>query len=532
VFRSPQLRPVELAWAGWNVAEWTSFVALSVYVFGFGGAAAVGLLGVVRAVPAALGVPAGSVAADRIRRERVLLTIQSLRGLTLAAAAVVVGAGQAHWVVFLLAGLAAGAGAAYRPVQLALVPLLARSPQELVATNVSSSMLEGLAVLTGPVLAGVLLTFTGAATVLGIAAAISVWAALLVARVSPGAYIPARGRGPIADLAAGVRTLARDPNPRLITLLFAGQAFVRGLLNVLLVVVAIRLLDLGEAGVGFLNAAFGFGGLVGGAIGLGLVGLRRLARPFAAGLLMWGTPIALVAAWPHAAWTVVCLVVVGIGNAILDVSGITLIQRGIDDAVLARAFGVLEILAITAVGTGSIVGSQLVEHLTVNSALVVAGVILPALTAITFRHLRAVDDSADVPERELRLLESTALFQALPPTTLERLAAHALPMSVAAGTEIVREGDTGDLFYVIASGRVAVSRSGRPVADLGPGDYFGEIALLEDVPRVASCLAEEDSELYTLTRERFVAAVSGNESSAREIATVIDSRLAELRGTA
>jgi MFS family permease len=525
VFRSPELRRVESAWAGYYVADWASFVALSVYAYRFGGAQAVGLLGLVRAVPAVVGVPAGSALADRTRRELVLFAIQCVRAVTLAAAAVVVATGGPHWVVLLLAGLTAGVGAAYRPAQLALIPLLARTPQELVATNVSGSILEGLAVLVGPALAGILLTFTGTDVVLTIASVISAWAALLVARITHEAYVPARGRGAIADLTAGMRALAGEPNPRLIIGLFASQAFVRGLLNVLLVVAAFRLLDVGQSGVGFLNAAFGAGGLVGGLAGLGLVGLRRLARPFAAGLVMWGVPIALIAAWPHAAWTIVCLAVVGAGNAVLDIAGFTLIQRGIDDSVLARVFGVFEILVIGAVGVGSIVGPVLVDQLGPRWALVVAGAILPVLTILTWPRLRAVDASVAVPERQLRLLQSIDLFRPLPPTTLERLAAQLSPVAAPRGTPLVREGDVGDLFYMIATGQVEVSRAGRPIRELGPGDYFGEIALLRDVPRGATCTATTEAELFTVGRERFVSAVTGNRRCAVEIESVIDSRL-------
>ena len=368
VFRSPELRRVECAWAGYYVADWSAFVALSIYAYDFGGAAAVGVLGVVRALPAALGVPAGSAVADRTRRERVLFAVQCARAVALAASAAVVAEGGPHWAVFLLAGVTAMVGAAYRPAHLSLVPLLARTPQELVATNVSGSILEGLAVLVGPALAGILLTFTGTDVVLAISAAISACAALLVARISSGPYVPARASSTIADLTAGLRTLAHEPNTRLIIGLFASQTLVRGLLNVLLVVTAFHLLDIGQSGVGFLNAAFGAGGLLGGIAGLGLVSLRRLARPFAAGLVMWGVPIALIGIWPYAAWTVICLAVVGAGNAVLDVAGFTLIQRGTDDAVLARVFGVFEVLVIAALGVGSIIGSLLIDQFGLRAA--------------------------------------------------------------------------------------------------------------------------------------------------------------------
>ena len=526
VFRSPELRRVECAWAGYYVADWSAFVALSIYAYDFGGAAAVGVLGVVRALPAALGVPAGSAVADRTRRERVLFAVQSARAVALAASAAVVAEGGPHWAVFLLVGVTAGVGAAYRPAHLSLVPLLARTPQELVATNVSGSILEGLAVLVGPALAGILLTFTGTDVVLAISAAISACAALLVARISSGPYVPARASSAIADLTAGLRTLAHEPNTRLIIGLFASQTLVRGLLNVLIVVTAFHLLDVGESGVGFLNAAFGAGGLLGGIAGLGLVSLRRLARPFAAGLVMWGVPIALIGIWPYAAWTVICLAVVGAGNAVLDVAGFTLIQRGTDDAVLARVFGVFEVLVIAALGVGSIIGSLLIDELGLRAALVVAGSILPVLTILTFPRLRAVDASVVVPERQLRILQSIPLFSPLPPTTLERLAAHLSSVTALAGTEFVREGDAGDLFYVVAAGRIEVSRGGRRVGELGPGDYFGEIALLRDVPRSATCTAMTNVELYTIDRDRFVSAVTGNSTSASEIESVIHSRLA------
>jgi predicted MFS family arabinose efflux permease len=532
VFRSPELRRLELAWAGYYVAEWASFVALSIYAYRVGGAGAVGLLGLVRMLPSALGVPAGAALADRTRRERVLLGIHLSRAVTLGACAAVLGVGGPRWLVFMLAALTVVAGAAYRPSHLAIVPILARSPQELVATNVSASIFEGLAVLVGPALAGILLTFTGADVVLAVSAGVSVWAALLVFRIAPGPHLPARGRGPIADLLVGARTVADEPQPRLIIGLFASQAFVRGLLNVLLVVAAFGLLKTDDSGVGFLNAAFGAGGLAGGLAGLGLVGLRRLAKPFAAGLVMWGVPIALIAAWPHEVWALACLAVVGAGNAILDVSGFTLIQRAIDDAVLARVFGVFEVLVVTAVGIGSILGSLLADQLGVRTALVIAGCILPVLAALSYPRLRAIDASVDVPERELALLSSIPLFSPLPATTLERLAARMRPVSAVASTELVREGEKGVLFYVIASGTIDVSQHAHHVATLGPGDYFGEIALLHNVPRVATCTAQTNVELYTLERERFVSAVSGHTASAAEAEAVTRQRLSELETNA
>jgi predicted MFS family arabinose efflux permease len=526
VFSSPDLRRLQLAWAGFYISEWASFVALSIYAYRVGGAGAVGLLGVVRTLPSTLGVLAGTAFADRTQRERVLLGVHLIRALTLGLAALVLAADGPAWVVFLLAALTSVAGAAYRPSHLAIVPMLARTPQELVATNVSASTFEGIAVLVGPAIAGILLTFSGQDVVLAVSAGVALCAAVQVARLSPAPFVPAPGRGTIDDLLAGARTLADERDPRLVIGLFASQAFVRGILNVILVVAALRLLHMGDSGVGFLNAAFGAGALAGGLAGLALVGNRRLARPFAAGLVMWGVPISLIGAWLHEPWAIACLAVVGAGNAVLDVSGFTLIQRAIDDAVLARVFGVFEILVVTAVGLGSLTGSLLVNELGARTALAITGCVLPLLAAVTYLRLLGIDASSEVPEEELRVLSTIPLFRPLPVTTLERLAARLQKATAAADAQLVREGDEGDLFYVIRSGIVEVSRAGRTVNTLGALDYFGEIALLHDTPRTTTCCAKTDVELYTLARDRFVSAVSRHATSAAEAEGVARRRLA------
>ena len=532
VFRNPHLRRLELSWAGYYLGEWLSFVALSIYAFDAGGVAAVGALGLVRMAPAAVALPLGGMLADRYPRQRVLLGIYALRAVTLGAMTVALAGGAGRVLVFALAALAAVAGAPVRPATLSLVPSLARTPHELVATNVSSSTLEGLGTFAGPAIGGVLAATAGVDVAVGVAAGVNVACGLLVGRIRrEGDVAGARRRieqSVRAELLGGLRTLAREPHPRLIVLLFNSQTFVRGLLNVLLVVAAIDLLDMGESGVGWLNAALGLGGLVGGLAAVGLVVRRKLAGIFGAGLVLWGSPIALVGAWPRAGWAMVCLGLVGIGNALLDVTGFTLLQRTVDEHVLGRVFGVFEIGCALAVAVGSVFGSLLVDRLGIRTALVVAGAILPALALLTHRGLKKVDTAADVPLRELELLSQVALFSPLPPTTLERLAARLEALRVPAGTTVIEQGDAGDRFFVIASGEIDVRRDGELVRTLLPGEYVGEIALLHDVPRVASCTARTDAELYALERDVFVAAVGGDLRSSAAVEGVVTRRLREL----
>ena len=532
VFRNPQLRRLELSWAGYYLGEWTHFVALSVYAFAVGGAAALGALGLVRMIPAAIALPLGGLLADRYPRQRVLLGIYLIRALLMVAMTAALAADGARALVFTLAGLAAVAGAPVRPATLSLVPTLARTPRELVATNVSSSTLEGLGTLAGPVVGGVLAATAGADFAIAVAAAVNVICAMLVSAIRrEGDVAGARRRVERSlreELLGGVRTLVAEPHPRLIVFLFNSQTMVRGLLNVLLVVASIELLGMGDAGVGWLNAALGAGALAGGLAAVGLVTRRRLAGVFGIALVLWGAPIALIGAWPRAGWALVCLGIVGIGNALLDISGFTLLQRTVDEHVLGRVFGVFEIGCAVAVAIGSLLGSVLVEQLGIRAALVVTGAILPTLALLSYRGLRHIDAAAEVPERELELVSAVPLFSPLPATTLERLAHRLEPLDVGAGACVLEEGAAGDRFYLIASGEVDVVRDGSRVNTLGAGDYFGEIALLHDVPRTATCTARSDAQIYSLARDVFVAAVSGDVRTSAEASTVVNRRLNEL----
>jgi MFS family permease len=532
VLTNPGLRRLELAWGGFYVGDWAHVVALSVYAYGHGGSLAVGVVGLLRMLPSAFAVPFASLLSDRFPRHRLLALVHSTRVVTLGIGAALIAAGGPPAAVYAVASIAALAATPFRPAHWALLPTLARTPRELVAANVSSSTIESIGTVLGPILGAVALALWSPAAAFLFSAVLFAGSALLVARIGAEGTRPRRagGAGILREALAGFRALAADPHPRLLIGLFIAQTFVRGLLNVLIVVTALELLDLGGSGVGFLNAGFGVGGLLGAFWALTLVGRRRLAQPFAAALILWGAPIALIGVWPHEWVALLALAVVGAGNSVLDVAGFTLVQRIVDDAVLGRVFGVLETGSYAGVGLGAIVAPALVGLAGIRGALVATGLILPVLALVFWRTLDRINDRVVVPERELELVRRLPIFSPLPAATLERLAMNLVPIHRGGGETIVRAGEVGDRFYVVGDGELEVTVDGKATRRLAAGDGFGEIALLRDVRRTASVTAKTDVDLYGLDRDTFVSAVTGSAASSAAADELIEGRLGERDG--
>lgn len=524
VFRNPDLRRLQLAWAGSITGQWAYSIAVSVYAYRHGGAAAVGLVAVLRTIPAAALAPLTSVLGDRLPRGRVMILSDLGRmGAIGGAGAVALLHGPAAGV-YGLATLSGIVGTLFRPAEAALLPALARSPEELTAANVSSSTLEAAGSFIGPAVGALVLALTSTGVAFAFTAGTFLWSALLVARVRGGRERPpaaeAGRKRARTEVVAGFRTIVGDGKLRVVVGLYAAQALVAGAASVLIVVVALDLLRIGNSGVGYLNSAGGVGGIAGAALALALAARRRLAGDFGAGMILWGLPLLLVGIWPNVGFAIAMLAVVGVGNTLVDVAAATLLQRTAPDEVLARVFGVMASLLAGALGLGAILAPLLVAGLGSRGALVATGVFLPVLTVLLWRRLDAVDRAAAVPARQLELLRGIPMFAPLPAKTLERLA-HALrPVHVDAGAAVVTEGELGDLFYVVDAGETEVL--GRR---LGPGGHFGEIALLRDVPRTATVTAATSLDLWTLERDEFLAAVTGHAPSRAAAEDVVDERL-------
>lgn len=213
----------------------------------------------------------------------------------------------------------------------------------------------------------------------------------------------------------------------------------------------------------------------------------------------------------------------GAGLAIVDVAGRTILQRSVRDEVLARVFGVQEGLAMGALAVGSVLVPILLATLGLAGAIMVVAAVLPVLVGLLWVQLVALNSRTTVPVHAIALLRRVSLFDPLPAPNLEAIARRAGWLNLPGGTAVIREGDAGDRYYVLASGAVRVEREGRVLRDLDEvGDGFGEIALLRDVPRTATVTTTADSLFLTIDRLSFLAAVTGNPLVRARADTVIE----------
>jgi len=519
--RNENVRRVELAWAAAITAEWGYFVALGVFAYHAGGASAVGLAGLIRLLPAAIVAPSAASLGDRIPRERLLFGA-TLLGAVAYAGSAIAAFGGSEGGVYACAALAGISSTLIRPTLQALLPSLTRTPEELVASNAATSTVESLGTLVGPLVVGVLVEQARVGVTFALAAgALAVGAGVILRVRTEG---PATGRATSRGRPARAwRTVAEHAGAPVVVTLMVAQTFVRGCLNVLIVVAAFRLLHGGGGTVGILTGAIGAGGVIGAVVSSTFQG-GRLAAIFALSLVGWGVPIVLVAPHPELAAAIVLMAIVGASNSVEDVSGFTLLQRAIRDDSLSGVLGLIWGVGSGGVALGSIAAPFAVRELGARSAFVLVGFLLPVLAIAGFRRMRALDADA-APSRQQLLVDDVPMFAPLSLAAKERLAMKLLPLDVPAGATIVRAGEVGDRFYLVDSGTVRVGLE-EGEKQSGAGDYFGEIALLRDVPRTATVTAATAARLYTLERADFLAAVTGHALAEAAAEDVVEARLA------
>ena len=521
---SRPLRRVELAFLGFGIHEYGVWVVVLVFAFRRGGTPAAGVIAAVQLLPAAAVAAAlTSRLIDARGAASTLCASYLAQAGSVGATAALVLAGAPALVVYAAAVVASSAVTLTRPSQGALLPALVETPAQLTAANVVSGWADTVSVLAGPALASVLLASAGTGWALAVFG--------LIAAVAAGVVAPLRGQGPsdadeeqepdVSLMAAARAAPGTLPALAMLTAEYA----VLGALDVLEVVLAAVVLGLGASGAGYLGAVFGAGGLVGAAVALALVGRHRLARPLLLAGTLWGAAFIAIGAWPALGAALCLLAIAGASRTVLDVGGRTILHRAVPPELHGHAFSVLEGLEMVGLAVGSVSVPLLVTITGARGAVAVVGCLLIVVPVLTAPTLRSIEQAAPALDVELRVLRSVPLFAMLNAPVLEDLARAMTRLEALPGEVMIAEGERGQEFFLVAAGELEVSIDAGYVRPLGPGDGFGEIALLRDGLRTATVTATTAATLYALPRAPFLEAVTGSRQAYRAARELVAERL-------
>lgn len=539
VFRNPGLRRLNLGFAGSSIGDWAYATAITVWAYSVGGVAAVGIWGTTRYVLMALIAPFAATLADRFPRKKVMIVTDLIRGSIALVCAVLIFTEAPPIFVFVLATVSGLAAAPFRPSLGAIMPSLANSPTELTAANGTISTLESLAFFVGPAIGGVLLTIADIPVVIVFNALTFFWSALMVSGIKVHAPLGStetadtetlgeeteeKAVGFLRESMEGFAVIGRDRNLLVAAAVATAQTVVAGASLVFGIEIAVQMTTLGPEGIGYLDSALGVGALIGGLVTIARASAGRIATDFVWGCVFWALPLLLVSIWPAMWPAFVAMFIIGAANPLVDVNLFTMLQRMVDDRVLGRVLGSIEGLQIAGLAIGSALMPLLLLFLDLRIALAVLGIGIAVIVLPAFPRFRRLDAQLREPEG-LPRLRTLALFAPLDPKSLERVAQQLKKIEVPAGATVIREGDVGDLFYIVESGALTATHNGEVLSHQGPGDPFGEIALLRDVPRTATVVADVDSTLVYLERDAFLAAVTGDVETANRAEDLVSRRI-------
>ncbi|MEN8161824.1 MAG: MFS transporter [Myxococcota bacterium] len=503
-----------------NIGSWAYNVALVVWVFEETGSPAwAGVVSLARFVPALLFSAYGGVLAERFERRNLVVVLNVVAALMHALLALTVAVDGAIVVALALAAAGTLLGTIYEPAIIALTPQIV-GEKDLAAANSLNGMIDNGAIIAGPAIGAVLLVWFSPPVVLLMNAATFVYAAAAAARVrtrsTPSDVTEGGGKGPIAQMVVGFRALAQSRLARDLAGFSIAASFFYGTDTVLFVVLSEESLGTEATGYGYLLTALGVGGVLAAPLINRLAARPNLGTVIAVGMAAYTLPTAVMVIVEQPAVAFGLQVVRGAGTLVVDVLAITAMQRTLPGDLVARVYGVFIALVLAAISLGAIAAPALLELLGLTGSLLFLGLVPTATLLLGARRLRAINQVAterlaDI-EHRISVLQASPLFAALTRPSIEQLAAAAGESEVGPATVVVSQGDEADAVYLIIDGTVAVSAHGAvtgevEVAELGPGEYFGEIGLLESAPRNATCTASTPCHLLRIDGEAFLAAV-------------------------
>lgn len=518
------LTPLHRVQAGWALATTTNHMApviLFVLAYERGGATLLAGASVALCVLGAATALGVGALVDRFNLTRVMQGLVAAGAACLVVSAAVAASQWSAVTAIAWGTVGVALLSTYRPLQASALPWLVHAPRELARANVGAAAIESVASLVGPALAAAaLIVATPEQSLLVVAVcAVLTPLPLLGLRVTEEKATES-GKAPLRHtVLAGLQALWRTAGGGGSTVLIAVQTFARGALQVLLVVLVLETFGSGDDVVGWLWAAMGVGGLVGAAVGSVLLRYSRLGRGFVAGVLLWGVGLVCVSLAASSPWVAaVGMLVAGLGNALEDASMFTFVARVAPREHVVRALSAIEVIAFTAMAIGSTAAPAFIDVMGERTATLWVGVALVVVAVAYFLPFRSADRSGGESAGRADLLAGVDIFQPLPVVVVEHLASQLEDHDHAPGDVVIREGEDGDSYHVIVSGRADVTVHGVHRPGLGPGQGFGEIALLREGPRTATVVAVDNLTTVSLGREDFLTALCGRSAVAEALA--------------
>ncbi|MGH2851692.1 MAG: MFS transporter, partial [Solirubrobacteraceae bacterium] len=483
--------------------SWAYAVALLAFVFerthslGWVGAA-----GLVRFLPALVLSPYAGVIAERTERIRLMVGTDLVCTVWQVGLAIVAATGAPVVLGLLFAGLTASTMTVYLPAVAATIPAVV-DEEELVAANALNGTIDNLVIITGPAIGAVLLAVGSPAAAFAVNAASFALSAVVISRIHarsrPVDVTEAGTAGILRQMAVGVRAIAAAKQARTLVAFCALVSFVYGTDTVLLIGVSAHRLGTGTEGFGYLLAGLGLGGILMAAAVDRLARFARLAPIIIAGVAGYTLPTALLVVVRSPELAVALEVVRGGSTLVVDVLAITSLQRAVASDQLARVFSVFFAFVLGAISLGTLITPLIINAFGLNTGLLVMAFAPFGLGVAGFPALLAVDRAsagrAAILAPRVAVLERLEMFASASRAALEQLAAAAVEVTFEPATAIVEEGAPADALYVLVEGEVAVTARGEAggpvhhIRTMPAPAYFGEIGVLEQIPRTATVTA-------------------------------------------
>lgn len=510
-----------------STGGWAYNLALWIYVYdrthSFGWVAATTM---VRFIPSLLFSAYAGVLADRFERVRLLVRVRVLLVLGMGLMALTAALNAPVPLVLVFAVLCTLTGMVNDPAERALTPQIV-GEEDLAAANALTGAVENLVVITGPAIGAGLLLLGPPPLVFAMTAATHAIGVLLTmqvrARSNPVDVTDGGNAGPFRQMVVGIRTMASSSLVVLLVGFCVLASFVYGTDTVLFIAISRDLLGTGSDGTGYLLAGLGVGGVLAAFLVNRFAASPRLGAVITVGMAVYCLPTALLVLVHSPALAFGLQAVRGTGTLVVDVLAVTALQRSLPQDRIARVFGAFTGLVLLAISLGAFVTPLLLHGLGLRNTMLVYGLGIPAAVAISYVvRLAAMDKAAVAQVAELApkvaLLQSLGIFAKASRPALERLAGGLTELTVPDGEAVVREGEVADALYVLLDGQVTVTARGeagieQQLRTMEPGSYFGEIGLLEHIPRTATVTATGPCRLYRIDGEAFIEALTSLSAS-------------------